>query len=119
VRCAAHVINLIVKDGLQEIDGVIENIRESVKYIRGSPNEKFEEIIGELGINCGRHPSLDVATRWNSTCDMLESALSFKDAFHELGSDPNYIYSPSTEERQRAAVICKLLKVFKKATEII
>ena len=53
MRCATHVINLIVKDGLQEIDGVIENIRESVKYIRGSPNEKFEEIIGELGINCG------------------------------------------------------------------
>ena len=63
MRCATHVINLIVKDGLQEIDGVIENIRESVKYIRGSPNEKSEEIIGELGINCGRHPSLDVATR--------------------------------------------------------
>jgi hypothetical protein len=119
VRCAAHVINLIVKDGLQQIDGVIENIRDSVKYIKGSPsrNEKFEEIIADLGINCGSRPSLDVATWWNSTCDMLLSALLFKDAFQELGHlDPNYIYSPSTVEWRRAAVVCNLLQVFKKAT---
>jgi hypothetical protein len=122
VRCAAHVINLIVKDGLQQIDGVIENIRDSVKYIKGSPsrNEKFEEIIADLGINCGSRPSLDVATRWNSTCDMLLSALPFKDAFQELGHlDPNYIYSPSTVEWQRAAVVCNLLQIFKKATELV
>ena len=44
VRCAAHVLNLIVKNYLQVTDGVINDIRESVKYIKGSTStkEKFE-----------------------------------------------------------------------------
>jgi hypothetical protein len=122
VRCAAHVLNLIVKDGVQVIDEVIKDIRESVKYLKGSTSrkEKFEEIIGEVGIECGSRPTLDVPTRWNSTCDMLESALPFREAFYELGKqDPNYIYFPSSEEWQRAKVVCNLLMVFKKATTVI
>ena len=47
VRCAAHVLNLIVKSCLELIDGVINDIRKSVKYIKGSTStkEKFEEVI--------------------------------------------------------------------------
>uniref|UniRef100_A0A0A9DMG4 hAT-like transposase RNase-H fold domain-containing protein n=1 Tax=Arundo donax TaxID=35708 RepID=A0A0A9DMG4_ARUDO len=39
-RCAAHVINLIVKDGLKLVEPIVENIRESVKYIRSSQSRK-------------------------------------------------------------------------------
>ncbi|WVZ53546.1 hypothetical protein U9M48_004472 [Paspalum notatum var. saurae] len=118
VRCACHVLNLIVKDGLLEIDDKVYGIRESVKFLRSSQSRK--EIIEELGIHCGRRPSLDVAMRWNSTCDMLESALPFKDAFHELGQrDHNYMHCPSTDGWQKAEVVCSLLKVFKKATEVL
>ena len=44
VRCVAHVPNLIVKNYWKVIDGVINDIRESVKYIKGftSTKEKFE-----------------------------------------------------------------------------
>jgi hypothetical protein len=122
VRCATHVINLIAKDGLRESDGAIHSIRESVRYIKGSPSrwEKFEEIVRDLRIKCRKCPSLDVATRWNSTCDMLESALPFKDAFLELAQlDSNYIYCPSTKDWKRAAVVCKLLMVFRKATKTV
>lgn len=122
VRCACHVFNIIVKYGLLKIDDVIKNIRESSKYIRASPSrkEKFEDIIGELGILCRSRPSLDVATHWNSTCDMIESVLPFKDAFYELGhQDPNYLHCPTHEEWEKAEVVCNLLKVFKKATELV
>jgi hypothetical protein len=49
---------------------------------------------------------------------MLESSFPFKDAFHELGKqDPNYKHSPTPEDWERATDVCKLLTVFKKATE--
>ena len=73
IRCAAHVLNLIVKNYLEVINGVINDIRESVKYIKSSPStkEKFEEIIAEMSIDCGSHP----------TCDMLESSFHLEKLF--------------------------------------
>ena len=42
MHCCAHIINLIMKDGLEIIDGSIEKIRDSVVYWRATP--KREEI---------------------------------------------------------------------------
>ncbi|CAL5077025.1 unnamed protein product [Urochloa decumbens] len=122
VRCAAHVLNLIVKDGLQTLEGVIDNVRESVKYVKASQSrkEKFEEIIAELGISCKKRPSLDVPTRWNSTYLMLKSALPLRVAFHELKKqDLNYNNCPLPIEWDKAKVVCKLLKVFKRGTKVV
>ena len=46
MRCSAHILNLIVKDGLEELKDAIENIRDSVAYWIATPKriEKFEEI---------------------------------------------------------------------------
>ena len=83
VRCAAHVLNLIVKNYWKVIDGVINDIRESVKYIKGftSTKEKFEEVIVLMGIDCGSRPTLNVPTHWNTMCDMLESTLHLEKLF--------------------------------------
>ena len=45
MRCAAHVLNLIVKEGLDVIRVEIENICESVAYWSATPSrvEKFED----------------------------------------------------------------------------
>ena len=40
VCCAAHVHNFIVKNCLEMIDGVINDIRKSVKYIKSSTSTK-------------------------------------------------------------------------------
>ncbi|KAG6397244.1 hypothetical protein SASPL_143410 [Salvia splendens] len=37
VRCAAHVLNLIVKDGLKEIGISIRRVREAVRWLKSSP----------------------------------------------------------------------------------
>ena len=70
IRCAAHVINLIVKDGLKQISGPIERLRESVKFIHGSSSrmEAFERAIVASNLDPKiQHPSKDVPTRWNAT----------------------------------------------------
>jgi hypothetical protein len=36
----AHILNLIVQDGLKEIDSALQKIRDSVKYVRRSQLRK-------------------------------------------------------------------------------
>ncbi|KAL4275935.1 hypothetical protein AHAS_Ahas20G0156900 [Arachis hypogaea] len=36
MRCCTHILNLIVKDGLKEIDDLVAKIRDAVKYVRSS-----------------------------------------------------------------------------------
>ena len=53
LRCAAHILNLVMQDGLQEIDGSVGKIRESIKYVRGSQarKQKFLECVKLLALN--------------------------------------------------------------------
>jgi hypothetical protein len=121
-RCAAHVLNLIVQDGLKTMKSVIDNIRESVKYVRSSQSrrEQFSKIVAQVGTKCKHIPSLDVSTRWNSTFLMLESMLPFKKVFETLDEqEPSYIFGPSDGEWEMVEDICKLLKVFCHATNVI
>lgn len=119
VRCSAHILNLIVKEGLQIAAGLLENIRESVKFVKasGSRIEAFAACVQGAGITDGSGLSLDVSTRWNSTYDMLARALKFRDAFTSLKEcDRSYRSLPSQEEWNRGAKICKFLKPFSKIT---
>jgi BED zinc finger len=77
VRCCAHILNLVVQDGLGTIDCCIMKIREGVKYLRKSLGHllKFGEISITLGLHTRRSLCTDVKTRWNSTHRMLESAI--------------------------------------------
>nr|XP_027090914.1 zinc finger BED domain-containing protein RICESLEEPER 2-like [Coffea arabica] len=86
VRCSAHVLNLIVQDGVKVISKPVSKIRECVKYIRASESRKlkFAECIVQVSLPCNKRVHQDVPTRWNSTFVMLDSALEYKLAFHQL-----------------------------------
>ena len=85
MRCCAHILNLIVKDGLEKLNDAIENFRDSVAYWTATPKrvEKFEEITKYVHVKIEKKIALDCKTRWNSTYIMLSTALPYKGCFHE------------------------------------
>ncbi|KAJ1688912.1 hypothetical protein LUZ63_013067 [Rhynchospora breviuscula] len=86
-RCACHILNLIVQDGLSVLCDEIENIRETMKYIRHSQAriEKFSLAVGQVGAP-NKRPAWDVQTRWNSTYLMLELALELRKAINRYAT---------------------------------
>ncbi|CAN1279338.1 Zinc finger BED domain-containing protein RICESLEEPER 2 [Linum perenne] len=93
IRCVAHVVNLVVNDGLRECSISIKRVREAVKWVKSSPARlaKFKSCIVFEGIESKKLVCLDVSTRWNSTYLMLEAAEKYEAAFKLLeGNDKNF-----------------------------
>ena len=67
MRCATHILNLIVQDELSLIGDGIEKIRDSVIYWTGSPKrrQKFDENASQFRLQCTEELVLDCKTRWN------------------------------------------------------
>ncbi|CAK8566726.1 unnamed protein product [Lathyrus sativus] len=86
-RCCAHVMNLVVKKGLKEIDISVSRIRGAVKYVKSSlgREHKFLACVRSRQIEYKGSVQFDCETRWNSTYDMLKAALQLEMAFVELG----------------------------------
>ncbi|OWB64652.1 hypothetical protein B5S29_g5851 [[Candida] boidinii] len=85
VRCMAHIVNLVANAGLRILDSgsgdvndihsILSKIRCFSKKIRMSPQLQ-QRFTSYATINKQTVlPILDVRTRWNSTCDMLERAV--------------------------------------------
>ena len=79
IRCIAHILNLIVQDGLKDVSEAVKKVRECVRYVRNSPARlrKFKEFAELVGIQSKACVCLDVPTRWNSTYLMLKTACVF------------------------------------------
>ncbi|XP_075503957.1 zinc finger BED domain-containing protein RICESLEEPER 2-like [Primulina tabacum] len=94
VRCVAHIINLIVQDGLKEVGDSVRRVRQAIRYIRQSPAriKKFKDCCELEKITSKKSLCLDVVTRWNSTYLMLKVALEFENAFVSYGiHDPGLL----------------------------
>ncbi|KAF7132423.1 hypothetical protein RHSIM_Rhsim09G0055400 [Rhododendron simsii] len=105
VRCSAHILNLIVQDGLKVIASLVSKIRDSVRYLKRSfsKKQKFDLSVSQLKLNGLKKVPMDVPTRWNYTYEMLEAALPLRDAFACL--DKNYDHNPSDEEWEIATIL--------------
>ncbi|XP_016549159.2 zinc finger BED domain-containing protein RICESLEEPER 2-like [Capsicum annuum] len=83
VRGMIYIRNIIVQDGLKEIDKSIKRVRQAVKYVKQSAArvKKFKGCCESQLITCKKSLCLDVPTRWNSTYLMLETTKHFELAF--------------------------------------
>ena len=83
VRCIAHILNLVVWDGLKVVGKFVKCVRAAVRFIRQSPTrlQRFQECAIAEKIESKASLSLDVPTRWNSTYKMLTTTLVYEHAF--------------------------------------
>ena len=77
MRCCAHILSSIVKDGLKEIKNSISKTWSVVKYVKSSPAQfaRFKACVEQEEISYKGLIFLDVETIWNSTYLMLEASL--------------------------------------------
>ncbi|KAJ0237265.1 HAT protein [Hirschfeldia incana] len=131
VRCATHILNLIVKEGLNEVDDSLTAIRNAVQYVRSSTKrlKSFEFRVDSGKMSRGSLP-LDVKTRWNSSYLMLDQAIKFRAAFEkmeaedkpyndyfmELENGKKRIEPPSTRDWEEAERLVHFLVIFYNST---
>ncbi|KAI4328709.1 hypothetical protein L6164_021043 [Bauhinia variegata] len=125
MRCAAHILNLIVNDGLKDLNPSIVSIRNAIWYVRSSPQrlQKFKQAAHVEKISSGASLCFDVPTRWNSTYTMLEHAIPFQKAFERLeDEDEGYVTwfkddrQPYSLDWDNARAFVQFLKLFYEVT---
>ena len=124
MRCCAHILQLIVRDGIAIADGAIKKIRSVVKYVRSSPKrlDMFKQCVEEANLTYQSSLQLDCPTRWNSTYLMLETAISYQKAFDRL-EDKDTKFSneigldlPNERDWSNAKILTKFLQTFYEVT---
>jgi hypothetical protein len=131
MRCVAHIINLIVKDGLgakdamgvKVVEEAIGRIRETIAFWSATPkrHERFERAVLQEGIKYDKKIALDVKTRWNSTYLMLNVALNYIHVFDRLAKKEKLCFSfrPTDQDWEFARYLCDRLKLFYDTTELL
>ncbi|XP_028794972.1 zinc finger BED domain-containing protein RICESLEEPER 2-like [Neltuma alba] len=124
LRCCAHILNLIVSDGVKEMHRCIEAIRNAIKYVRSSPARfrKFKDLVEKMKIDSKSLLSMDCLTRWDSTYMMLENAIKFSSVFERMAKEDrdytnhflekNLIGPPDAYDLRQAKVFCSFLQEF-------
>ncbi|KMS98900.1 hypothetical protein BVRB_3g067910 [Beta vulgaris subsp. vulgaris] len=94
VRCIAHIMNLVVTDGLKLVSDSVHRVRNAVRFVRSSSNrvEKFKRCAVAEKISTQSMLCLDVPTRWNSTYLMLNTAVKFINAFERFDGEDNHYH---------------------------
>jgi hypothetical protein len=133
MRCCAHILNLIVTEGLKEVEDSIVRVRSEVKYVKSSPArfEKFKSCVEREQLTFKGLLCLDVPTRWNSTFFMLEGAEKCQSTFQlmesvdkdfkialneEKKNDKEGLGPPRFVDWNHIRIFLKFLKLFYDAT---
>jgi hypothetical protein len=117
MRCAAHIINLIVKDGMTIMDKGIERVHDSVGFWCATPkrHERFEHTAAQMNVKYDRRIALD------STCLILSIALEYQTVFDPLASKENFCapFKPTLEDWEFTRELCGRLRIFFDAIELL
>ena len=118
VRCAAHVLNIMVQDGLKVVVHAIGRVRDIVKTVTSSPSRMqiFNSVVERLGLKTKSGLVLDVPHRWNATYDMIHEALEYKIALNRYATE-QYHEAPTEGDWAKAQALHGFLQAFSDATK--
>jgi len=122
-RCCAHILNLIVKGGLDVIGIVIDKVPDAIAFWMETPKrvEIFEDTCRYFQIGGEKKLVLNCKEKWNSTNEMLEIALMYKEVFTQLKKNSKGKIEkfplPNPYEWQMAKDICNGLTLFGRTTK--
>lgn len=121
-RCVAHILKLIVKEGLKEdkINPLIRKVRFYCKKVHCSSKNK-EQLRQQQASY--KEPAIsvvmDIAIRWNSTYDMLTTAIKMKRSLTFLSNmyKESYLTNEPLNECdwELSSLIVRLLEPFKQS----
>ncbi|TXG49569.1 hypothetical protein EZV62_025444 [Acer yangbiense] len=102
IHCCAHILDLIVQDGLKDINDVVRKIRESIICVKVSTElrQKFLECIKQVSLDCKKGLRQDIPTIWNSTYLMLENALYYRRACKNCGEKNSFSMEEYTNKKK-------------------
>lgn len=121
IRCCAHILNILVQDGLKVMQNAIDNIRNVVRFVSATPSrmQVFNDIASQKRLPKRKGLVVDVSTRWNSTHDMLANALAYKDVLMTYVQEHGHSSLALTcDDWKKAESVCKFLKHFADATKV-
>ncbi|KAL4587636.1 hypothetical protein LXL04_000508 [Taraxacum kok-saghyz] len=128
IRCVAHVLNLVVQDGVKKVGSAVENVRWACRWIRQAPSriDKFAKFSKLVTNGTTKHLTRDVSTRWNSTYQMLEVAQAYEKTFERYDFEESEFRTeiekaglsvPSASDWKRIRELCHFLKPFFEVTK--
>ncbi|KAL9661015.1 hypothetical protein QQ045_025834 [Rhodiola kirilowii] len=122
IRCMAHILNLIVQDGIKQCGVHVDKLRAVIKYVRGSPARLhgLKQQAEKFKVNCNICLRLDVCTRWNSTYEMLSSAIPYKAVLSRMDIprlDDSNLGPLSSSDWSKIEVLASYLKEFYELTK--
>ena len=120
IGCMCHILNLIVKIGLTEVNQLQQNVHKTMKYLANplanGRIELLESYCRVVGVEFLR-PVLEIDIRWNSTLAMFERYIILHPAIYEMClKDSSIPPCLNTEELEKLKLICQILKPFEYAT---
>jgi hypothetical protein len=123
MRCAPHIINLIIKDGMSIMESDIQRVRESVGFWSCTPKRHacFEKLVSQVNIKYEKKIALNCKTRWNSTYLMLSTALEYKLVFYRGAQREKLCahFRPTKEDWKFTKQLCDRLKMFYEIKELL
>ena len=101
----------MVQDGLDQTKEIVDTIRDSVKFINKKDGRRliFAEIVHQLQLS-EKVLIYDCKKMWNSTFEMLASALKLQEGFPKFRNrEPNYDFCLTIENWKNVEKVYNIL----------